>query len=339
MTEFGTPDHSLKRRMIMSRTPLRITFVGGGTDIPSYYRIHGPGAVVSASINKYIYVIVNKKFDSRIRVSYSVTEIVDHVDQIKHPTVREALKLLNIDGGIEIVSISDIPSRGTGLGSSSTFIVGLLNALHAYLGEHASPKQLAEEAVKIEREIMGEPGGKQDQYMAAYGGIQLMEFYPDERVEVRPVIMSEESRKKLEKSLLLFYTGRERSSTDIHRNQAKGVEMKVSSYDRMKDIAYRAFQAMSSGNIDDVGSLMHINWMEKKSLASGITDTWIDSLYGSAMENGASGGKMIGAGGGGFLLIYSDEGKHENICRALEPLKREDFRIEYQGSRIVFVGD
>ncbi len=339
MAESGVQASGGKRRMIMSRTPLRITFVGGGTDIPSYYREHGPGAVVSASINKYIYVIVNKKFDSRIRVSYSVTEMVDRVDQIKHPTVREALKLLNIEGGIEIVSISDIPSRGTGLGSSSTFIVGLLNALHAYLGEHASPKQLAEEAVKIEREILGEPGGKQDQYMAAYGGIQLMEFYPDERVEVKPVIMSEESRNKLERSLLLFYTGRERSSTDIHRNQARDVEVKVSSYDRMKDLAYQTFQAMSSGNMDDVGRLMHVNWVEKKSLAAGITDTWIDSLYGSAMENGAIGGKMIGAGGGGFMLVYSDESRQEGICKALDPLKREDFRIEYQGSRIVFVGD
>lgn len=329
----------MKTRMIMSRTPLRITFVGGGTDIPSYYRDYGPGAVVSASINKYIYVVVNKKFDSKIRASYSVTEIVDRVDQIKHPTVREALKLLEIDGGIEIVSISDIPSRGTGLGSSSTFLVGLLNALHAYMGEHASPKQLAEEAVKIEREILQEPGGKQDQYMAAYGGIQLMEFFPDERVEVKPVIMGEQTRERLQQSLLLFYTGKERSSTDIHRNQASNVAARVESYHRMRDMAYRTFEAMSTDRVDDVGRMMHINWMEKRSLASGISDHWIDSLYDTALQNGALGGKMIGAGGGGFLLIYAHPEHQESIVSSLNHLKREDFRIEYQGSRIVFVGD
>lgn len=332
-------DTSVRRRMIMSRTPLRITFVGGGTDIPSFYREHGPGAVVSASINKYIYVIVNKKFDSKIRVSYSVTEIVDHVDEIKHPTVREALKLLGINGGIEIVSISDIPSRGTGLGSSSTFIVGLLNALHAYLGEHASPKQLAEEAVKIEREILQEPGGKQDQYMAAYGGIQMMEFFPDERVEIKPVIMSERSREQLQNSLLLFYTGRERSSTEIHRNQAQGVAQKIESYRIMKDIAYRTFDAMSSERIEEVGRLMHENWVLKKSLAEGISDGWIDSLYDSAIAAGASGGKMIGAGGGGFLLMFADPSVQDRVMSSLSELRRNDFRIEYQGSRIVFVGD
>ncbi len=329
----------VRRRMIMSRTPLRITFVGGGTDIPSFYRDHGPGAVISASINKYIYVIVNKKFDSKIRVSYSVTEIVDHVDQIRHPTVREALKFLGITGGIEIVSISDIPSRGTGLGSSSTFIVGLLNALHAYLGEHASPKQLAEEAVKIEREILQEPGGKQDQYMAAYGGIQMMEFFPDERVEVRPVIMSERSRDRLQNSLLLFYTGRERSSTEIHKNQAQAVVDKVNSYRIMKDLAYRTFDALSSDRVEDVGRMMHENWLQKKSLAAGISDSWIDALYDKAISAGAIGGKMIGAGGGGFLLVFAEPSAHERIASSLSELRREDFRIEYQGSRIVFVGD
>ena len=329
----------MRTRMIMSRTPLRISFVGGGTDIPSYYRKHDKGAVVSACIDKYIYVLVNRKFDSKIRVSYAVTEIVDKLDEIKHPTVREALRLLGIDGGIEIVSISDIPSRGTGLGSSSTFIVGLLNALHAYMGEYASPKQLAEEAVKIERETLEEPGGKQDQYMAAFGGIQLLEFYSDERVEVRPVIMSESSRQELQQSLLLFYTGKERSSSDIHRNQATKVAEKVDSYHRMKELAYRAFDAMSSARISDIGQLMHENWIEKRSLASGITDTWIDELYDVALKKGALGGKMIGAGGGGFLLLFAPPERQKGIADALSKLRMEEFNIEYQGSKIVFVGD
>ncbi|MCL6090042.1 MAG: kinase [Candidatus Thermoplasmatota archaeon] len=325
--------------MIMSRTPLRITFVGGGTDIPSYYREHGPGAVVSASINKYIYVAVNKKFDSKIRVSYSVTEIVDTVDEIKHPTVREALKLLDIDGGVEIVSISDIPSRGTGLGSSSTFLVGLLNALHAYKGEHASSLQLAEEAVKIEREILGEPGGKQDQYMAAYGGIQFMEFHQDERVSLKPVIMNEEMRGKLQSNLLLMYTGRERSSTEIHKVQANSVANKLESYHLMKGMAFEMFDAMCTGDGDEIGNLLHKNWEQKRQLADGITDKNIDSWYEKALSNGATGGKMIGAGGGGFLLLFANPDKQENIIRALPELKQETFNIEYGGSRIIFVGD
>ncbi len=325
--------------MIMSRTPLRITFVGGGTDIPAYYKNHGFGAVVSASINKYIYVAVNKKFDSRIRLSYSVTEIVDTVDEIRHPSVREALKLLDIDGGIEIVSISDIPSRGTGLGSSSTFLVGLLNALHAYKGEQVSPKQLAEEAVRIERITLNEPGGKQDQYMAAYGGIQLMEFFDDERVSLKPVIMNEEARSALQKHLLMLYTGRERSSTEIHKTQSLGVDRKIESYHRMKKMAYETFDSMCTGSITRLGELMHKNWMEKKSLADGISDNWIDKCYDTAISSGAIGGKMIGAGGGGFLLLIAPEEKHGEIVSKLPELKAETFRIEYEGSRIIFVGD
>lgn len=324
--------------MIMSRTPLRITFVGGGTDIPSYYRNNGSGAVLSASINKYIYVAVNKKFDSKIRVSYSVTEIVDTVDQIKHPSVREALKLLHIDGGIEIVSISDIPSKGTGLGSSSTFLVGLLNALHAWKGEHASPQQLAEEAVKIEREILGEPGGKQDQYMAAYGGIQFMEFYQDERVTIQPVIMGEDARSKLQDNLLLLYTNRERSSADIHKVQAVNVPNKLDNYHSMKKLAFTMFDQMSHGQMDSVGALLHQNWENKRMLANGITDPKIDGWYNSALENGASGGKMIGAGGGGFLLLYAPSSQHEDLMNKLKELKPEPFQIEYDGSRIIFVG-
>ena len=325
--------------MIMSRTPLRITFVGGGTDIPAYDQNHGFGAVVSASINKYIYVAVNKKFDSKIRLSYSVTEIVDTVDEIRHPSVREALKLLNIDGGVEIVSISDIPSRGTGLGSSSTFLVGLLNALHAYKGEQASPKQLAEEAVRIERITLNEPGGKQDQYMAAYGGIQLMEFFDDERVSLKPVIMNEEARSTLHKHLLMLYTGRERSSAEIHKTQSLGVDSKIESYHRMKKLAYETFDSMCAGRITKLGELMHQNWLEKKSLAEGISDNWIDKCYDTAISSGAIGGKMIGAGGGGFLLLVAPQEKHGEIISMLPELRAETFHIEYEGSRIIFVGD
>jgi D-glycero-alpha-D-manno-heptose-7-phosphate kinase len=325
-------------RMIMTKTPLRITFVGGGTDLPSFYKAHGPGAVVSAAINKYIYIIVNKKFDDKIRVSYSVTEIVDKVEQIKHPTIREALRLLKIDGGIEIVSISDIPSEGTGLGSSSSFLVGLLNALHAWRGELASPKQLAEEAVKIEREILKEPGGKQDQYIAAYGGIQFMEFNSDESVVVKPVLLQEEKRVALRDSLILMYTGKDRKSTDIHRNQMKETHNKAELYKKMKDLAGQLYNSLSKGRIEETGKMLHENWLLKKQLASGISDQNIDVMYNSAISAGAEGGKLIGAGGGGFMLFYAKKDKHKKINEALR-LRLEPFDFESLGSRIIHVGE
>jgi D-glycero-alpha-D-manno-heptose-7-phosphate kinase len=329
----------MKTRMIMSRTPLRISFTGGGTDIPEYYRRGKNGAVLSSSINKYIYVAVNKKFDHRIRVSYSTTEIVDSVDEILHPSVREALKLLEIDGGIEIVSISDIPSRGTGLGSSSTFLVGLLNALHAYRGEHASPGELAREAVQIEREILKEPGGKQDQYMAAYGGVQFMEFNPDESVSVNHVIMNENTRAAIESWLLLLYTGKERSSSDIHEKQSSNVEKTEKMYDRMREITYEALKKIGQSDMVGLGECLHENWMLKKNLADGISSNWIDSIYERARDMGAIGGKIIGAGGGGFLLLLAPPETHPEIVSEFPELRHEPFRIEYSGSKIIFVGD
>jgi D-glycero-alpha-D-manno-heptose-7-phosphate kinase len=328
----------MKQRMIMSRTPLRITFVGGGTDLPEYYRTHGPGAVVSAAIDKYIYVLVNKKFDHKIRVSYSHTEIVDQVDQIRHPSVREALKLLGIDGGIEIVSISDIPSQGTGLGSSSTFLVGLLNALHAYKGELASAGQLAQEAVKIEREILKEPGGKQDQYAAAYGGLNMIVFNRDESVEVKPLISNEDTRMKLDSHLLLLYTGKERSSATIHNSQRATVDRKLQNYDSMRELAYDLYRKLSANDYKSTGPVMHQNWILKKDLASGITWDFIDQSYDHAMKMGSTGGKLIGAGGGGFLMFFADPQLHDKIATALN-LRKVDFNIQYQGSSIIYVGD
>ena len=328
----------MKQRMIMSRTPLRITFAGGGTDLPEYYKEHGPGCVVSAAIDKYIYVIVNRKFDHKIRVSYSHTEIVDSVDQIRHPSVREALKLLDIDGGIEIVSISDIPSQGTGLGSSSTFLVGLLNALHAYKGELASAGQLAKEAVKIEREILGEPGGKQDQFAAAYGGLNMMVFNRDEGVEVKPLISNEETRMKLDSHLLLLYTGKERSSATIHNIQKATVSQKIRNYDAMRDLASDLYKRLSINDYNSTGEVMHKNWLLKKELASGISWDFIDKCYEKAMQIGSQGGKLIGAGGGGFLMFFAEPELHQRIAEELN-LRKVDFNIQYQGSSIIYVGD
>lgn len=329
----------MKDRMFISKTPLRITFVGGGSDIKEYYSKYGRGSVLSAAINKFIYIVVNKKFDSKIRVSYSKTEIVDSVNKIEHPSVREALKLLEIEGGIEIVSISDIPSGGTGLGSSSTFLVGLLNALHAWKGEFVSPKELAEEAVKIEREILREPGGKQDQYMAAYGGIQQLEFYADEKVGVRPVISSTETIRDFERSLLLLYTGIQRSSTDIHKVQMQRVEKKSINYEKMVHMADEAFACLNNGNYESIGRMIHKNWILKKSLSEGVSNGNIDVWYEKALKKGALGGKIIGAGGGGFMLFMADPSKHNDIMQSLPELTRQEFSFESEGSRIIYVGD
>lgn len=325
--------------MIMTRTPLRITFTGGGTDISSYYREHGPGAVVNAAINKYIYITVNKKFDNEIRVSYSKTEIVPHVSDIQHPTVREALRLLGIDGGIEIVSMSDIPSGGTGLGSSSSFLVGLLNALHAWKGEFAPPRQLAEEAVEIERNVLREPGGKQDEYIAAYGGLQFMEFNRDESVVVKPIIMAEEARDGLWRHLQMLYTGRQRASADLHKVQSAGTLPNLKSYDSMRDLANRLYGNLTNGDWRDTGRLMHENWMLKKKLAGGISDNTIDDWYSRALAAGAIGGKIMGAGGGGFLLLFTPPERHEAVRLALPELVEQEFEFEPQGSSIVYVGD
>ena len=328
-----------KKRMIMSRTPLRLSFVGGGTDLPAFYRSFGKGAVVSAAINRYIYIAVNRKFDSKIRASYSVTEIVDNVDQIKHNAIRECLRFLGIDGGIEIVSISDIPSHGTGLGSSSTFVVGLLNALHAYKGEHASAKQLAEESVKVEREILMEPGGKQDQYLASFGGVELLEFFDDEKVSVSPVIMKESVRKNLRENLLLLYTGKERDSTTIIEDQSKQVQEHSESYKKMRDLSYSFLEAVNKGDIDAIGNIMDQNWQEKRKLSPNISNSWIDEMYSKAKENGALGGKIVGAGGGGFLFLVAKPEDHQKIISGLNELKPVDFSFDYNGSKIIFIGE
>ena len=313
-------------RMVMTRAPLRITFVGGGTDIPFYYEKRDYGAVVSSAINKYIYVTVNRKFDDNIRISYSKTEIVGSVDRIEHPTIRESLRLLGIENGLEIVSISDIPSRGTGLGSSSTFLVALLHALHSYKGEFVSAEELAREAVKVEREILREEGGKQDQYIAAYGGTNLMKFRNDGSVEMVNAVSHDSNLKKIEESLLLLYTNRERSSTEIHKDQIENSSEKMNVYDEMRKLTDGTLKAICDGDIDTLGELVHKNWMMKRSLSSRISDGWIDAKYERAIKLGAKGGKLVGAGGGGFLLLVAEPEKHENIARELG-LRKVDFRF------------
>ncbi len=324
--------------MVISRTPLRVSFAGGGTDLSSYYLLRG-GAVTSTTINKHMYVTVNTKFDDDIRVSYSRTEIVKHVDELRHELVREAMKLTGVTSGVEITTIADIPSRGTGLGSSSSLTVGLLNALYAYKGEYKPAHVLAEEACKIEIDILGAPIGKQDQYAAAYGGLRHIEFLQDDSVRVSHVICTKERKKQLENNLMMFYTGITRKSTDILSEQKKKTKDKLEYLDRMKELSKKIMGAISRGDLDDVGRILHENWMLKKELASRISNPEIDEMYEKALSAGALGGKLLGAGGGGFLLLYVPEENQPKVKEALRHLKFMKFEFEPEGSKIIYLED
>jgi len=327
--------------MIISRTPLRMSFVGGGSDLPAFYRRFG-GAVVSTAVNRYVYVTVNPKFDHRIRVSYSRTEEADRVDRIRHPLVRESLKLVGLEGGIEITSIADIPSRGTGLGSSSSFTVGLLHALHAYTGRYASAEQLARQACEIEIERCGEPIGRQDQYAAAYGGFNFIQFHPDDSVSVEPIVCRRETLQRLQENLLVFYTGITRKASGILRQQQHEVateRAKQSAMKRMVQLACDLRVELQCNNLDAFGELLHANWRLKRGLSRDISSTQIDAWYEAARKAGALGGKLLGAGSGGFLLFYAPRERHAAVAQALSGLRQVDLRFEPQGSRIIFVHD
>lgn len=325
--------------MIISRTPLRISFAGGGSDLAAFYR-HEPGAVVSTAIDKYIYINVNRKFDRKIRASYSITEMVDGVDDLKHELIREALKVTKLDGGIEITSISDIPSTGTGLGSSSSYTVGVLNSLYAHMGQRAGAERLAREACEIEIERCLKPIGKQDQYIAAYGGLQFIEFCPDETVCVNPIICKTETKKRLQESLLMFYTGVTRSADGILQEQKKNTEHNKERRQTLHAMTYLAHdlkEALSENDLDSFGRILHQGWEMKQKMASGISNSRINSWYDTARTNGALGGKILGAGGGGFLLLYAPPECHPQIKAALRELRSFPFHFEPQGTKIIYV--
>ena len=327
--------------MIISRTPLRISFAGGGSDLASFYKYHA-GAVVSTAINKYIYITVNKKFDDLIRASYSITEFAKSPKKLKHELIREALLFLKIYKGIEITSISDIPSKGTGLGSSSTYIVGLLNALYAFKGEYASSEKLAREACHIEIGKCGEPIGKQDQYVAAFGNFNYIKFNPDESVSVNPIICKKETKCKLAENLLMFYTGLTRSSSSILEEQNRETVLNSSKRDilsQMVDLAGEMKKSLEKNNLDKFGNLLHEDWKLKKQMARGISNRRIDKWYKLARNKGVIGGKILGAGGGGFLLLYAPKYRHRRICSALSNLRLMPFAFEPEGSRIIYYGE
>jgi D-glycero-alpha-D-manno-heptose-7-phosphate kinase len=324
--------------MIISRTPLRLSFAGGGSDLPAYYRDE-PGAVTSAAISKFIYITVNRKFDERIRASYSVTETVDRAADLRHDLIRESMGLVGLDRGLEISSISDIPSEGTGLGSSSAYTVGLLNAFHAYLGREAPPERLATEACLVEINRCAKPIGKQDQYISAYGGFQHFRFLCDGSVKVSPIHCTEEVISGLQDQLLLLYTGLTRSSGDILREQLHNTETQRSARSalrRMVELSASMRDALEAGDLDAFGEILHEGWMAKRQLAAGISSPAIDEWYSTARVHGALGGKIAGAGGGGFLLLYAPVTRHAEIIAALPGLRRMLFRFEPVGSRIVY---
>ena len=318
--------------MLITQTPLRISFAGGGTDLEAYYRESG-GAVLSSAIDKYVYVILNKRFDDKIYISYSKKEIVDSVDEIQHELVREALRIAGITKGVEIAIMADIPSSGSGLGSSSSLTVGLLNAFHAYQGVQAPAEQLAREACEIEIERCGKPIGKQDQYIAAYGGLNFFEFRPDGRVDITPIRLGPVKR-HWSACMMLFFTAITRSADAILSEQNANTDAKRDDLDQIKALAYRARDAVVAGRFDEIGEILRENWEIKKALAAGITRPEIDRMVAQALAGGATGCKLCGAGGGGFLLTYGPRAGKSRLRAAMQDYREMPFFLERYGSKV-----
>ncbi len=327
--------------MIITRTPLRISFCGGGTDLPSFYQFE-QGEVVSTALNKYVYITINRLspyFENRILLKYSETELVDSVEEIRHPIIREAMKLTGVVDSVEIASMADIPA-GTGLGSSSTYAVGLLHALHAYKGEYVSAAQLAEEACEIELNRLKDPIGKQDQYIAAYGGLRHIRFNADESVFVDPIICAASIREALQNNLMIFYTGVTRSAKDILRVQNDTTTAKMEVLVKMKALCGSILEVVREGkSLNRFGEILHQGWLYKRSLVDRISSDSIDAYYERAREAGAIGGKLLGAGGGGFLLFYVEPQNQGRVRHALRELQELPFRFEPQGSKVIYVSD
>lgn len=329
--------------MIISKTPLRASFFGGGTDFKDYYENskYGYGSVISTALNMYVYIMVCKRFDSKIRVCYTKNEFVNSVDEIQHNIIREALKIVGIENGIDIVYSADIPlsSAGVGLASSSALAVGVLNALYAYKGEYASPEKLARMACEIEINRLGNPIGIQDQYACSYGGIRVYKFWADGKVTATPLGVPLENIKKLKEHLMLYYTGLTRISSEILSEQKEKIADKGSVLDQMLEMVNISVQALQHGEMEKWGELLNDAWEKKKSLATKITNPEINEMYEKAKRAGASGGKILGAGGGGFLLLYVPSGKRDSVEEEMKDYKKVEFNFENEGSRIIFMED
>lgn len=321
--------------MIITQTPLRVSFFGGGTDFPDFYRKEG-GCVLSSAIDKYIFVIVKRRFDHLIRIGYTRTELVEEVSQIEHELIREALLLTGVNSQLEIGTLGDIPSSGSGLGSSSTVTVGILNALYNYLNNPTTQEDLAQKACQIEIDTLSKPIGKQDQYIAAYGGLRFIRFLPDGSVNVELVNITEANLRRLNQKLLLFYTHNSRKSESILEEQRSGIQDRLDILREMKQMAYTAKDLLLQSKFDDFGRLLDKAWQLKKKLASRISNPDIDRIYQIALQSGALGGKITGAGGGGFLLLYCPRENQIRLREALSSLQELSFHMESDGSKVIF---
>jgi D-glycero-alpha-D-manno-heptose-7-phosphate kinase len=324
--------------MIITRSPLRVSLGGGGTDLPSYYTEHG-GFLVAAAIDKYVYITKHTTFQEEIIVKYSKLERVSSVDKIEHPIVREALKLVGVtEPHIELTSMADIPG-GTGLGSSGSFTTALLKALHAFKKNLVSPAELAEQACDIEINKLGEPIGKQDQYIAAIGGITAFTFHKDGRVEFRPCKIAQETLYNLEDNLLLFFTGYSRSASSILKDQndksKRNDGAMLENLHFTKELGYKSLACLEGGNLEEFAMLMDVHWQRKKARSSGMSNTQINEWYDHAMQNGALGGKLIGAGGGGFLMFYAGDKKRLRHAMREKGLQEVRFRFDFEGTKVV----
>jgi D-glycero-alpha-D-manno-heptose-7-phosphate kinase len=326
--------------MIITRTPFRISFVGGGSDMETFYTRH-PGAVLSTSINKYMYISTHKFFfPDQIRVKYSQTETVSSLSELKHPLLREAMLKTNVQGGIEISSIADIPA-GTGMGSSSSFTVGVLHNLYAVRRQYVTHETLAREACEIEIEKLGEPIGKQDQYAAAFGGLNVIHFKPDGSVRIEPLYIKNEVYRQLQRNLVMFYVGNQRKASDILSEQKQNASQADTFHTlkSMVNLVSDLRDSLYSGKLDDFGKIMHENWILKQKLASQISNNEIEKIYQAGIQHGATGGKLLGAGGGGFMLFYCEEKKQQRLIEHLKPLRKFDFSFEREGSKLIYYAD
>lgn len=321
--------------MIVTQTPLRISFFGGGTDFREFFS-QEEGCVLSSAVNRYIFVIIKERFDKKIRVGYTQTELVDHVDQLQHELVRECLRKTGITEGVEITTMGDIPSAGSGMGSSSTVTVGLLNAMYHYVGTPKEPRVLAEEACQIEIDVLKKPIGVQDQYIAAFGGQRLIRFSLNGSARIEPLALNCIDWRRLNRNLMLFFTGITRKSESVLGEQVEKMNGHLAVLRKMKTLALQARDCLDCGDFDEFGRLLDRSWELKKQLASGISNGTINRIYEMARRAGAMGGKITGAGGGGFLLLYCPESAQRNVRSALHDLSELPFELERDGSKVIF---
>lgn len=324
--------------MIITRSPLRISLGGGGTDLPSYYCDHS-GFVMAAAIDRYVYIALHRRFVPQILLKYSRMEEVDCVDDIEHPIFREALRALDMHAqSLEITSMADIPA-GTGLGSSGSFTAALLKALHTHRKNIVRPDELAEQACHIEIDVLGEPVGKQDQYIAAFGGITCFEFLPDHRVQVEPLKLDTEALYNLEDNLLLFFTGYSRPASATLKEQdhktRQGQQEMIENLHFVKELGLQSKAALEAGDLHHYAELMNVHWEHKKKRSEKMSNTDIERWYGLALKNGAVGGKLIGAGGGGFLMFYAEDKVRLRHAMREEDLKEVRFRFDFEGTKVV----